>query len=294
MSRIESWQLKQKQAMSLDEKEKATALKIIQWYKHWNGQVYVAFSGGKDSTVLLHQVRRIYPSVPAVFCDTGLEYPEIREFVKTVDNVVWLRPKKTFKEVIEKYGYPIISKEVAQKIHEIRTTKSDRLRNIRLNGYPSGHGKLGKKWEFLLNSNIPISSNCCYCLKKQPVYSYISISKRNGIIATMASDSALRKLNYLRHGCNRLSGVHPNSQPMSFWVENDVWDYIHKYNVSYSSIYDMGYTNTGCMFCMFGIHLQKPPNKFQLMRETHQKQWDYCIHKLGCGKVLDFVGVKYE
>ena len=55
--------------------------RIIQWYEAKEGQVYVSFSGGKDSTVLLDKVRRLFPEVPAVFCDTGLEYPEIREFV---------------------------------------------------------------------------------------------------------------------------------------------------------------------------------------------------------------------
>lgn len=72
--------------------------------------------GGKDSTVLLNLVRQIYPNIEAVFVDTGLEYPEIRNFVKTFENVTWLRPKKTFKQMINEYGYPFISKEVSDKV----------------------------------------------------------------------------------------------------------------------------------------------------------------------------------
>ena len=105
---MEYWQLKQKQSLPLTQKIRLSEKRIEQWYNHWHGQVYVAFSGGKDSTVLLHLVRSMYPNVPAVFSDTGLEYPEIREFVKSINKVIWIKPQKTFKEVIEKYGYPVI------------------------------------------------------------------------------------------------------------------------------------------------------------------------------------------
>ena len=82
--------------------------------------VFVSFSGGKDSTVLLDLVREDYPKVEAVFIDTGLEYPQIRDHVKTFDNVTWLKPKMTFKQVIEKYGYPFIGKEVAEAVEGAR------------------------------------------------------------------------------------------------------------------------------------------------------------------------------
>ena len=121
MAEIEYWQLKQRQGQPLDIKEQLTANRIKAFYEKLNGQVYVSFSGGKDSTALLHQVRRIYPNVPAVFVDTGLEYPEIRDFVKTIDNVIWLKPKMPFNQVIEQYGYPVISKETAHWMSNILT-----------------------------------------------------------------------------------------------------------------------------------------------------------------------------
>ena len=87
------------QSLPLESKVLMTERRIAEWIERFGEDgVYVSFSGGKDSTVLLHMVRRLYPNVPAVFVDTGLEYPEIREFVKTIDNVVWLRPKMNFKK----------------------------------------------------------------------------------------------------------------------------------------------------------------------------------------------------
>ncbi len=108
-------ELRQFQAMPLKVKVAMTKVRIRDWVNEFgvNG-VYVSFSGGKDSTVLLHLVREEYPDVTAMFCDTGLEYPEIREFVKTFDNVDWVKPKMNFRQVIEKYGYPMISKEVSE------------------------------------------------------------------------------------------------------------------------------------------------------------------------------------
>lgn len=106
-------ELKHLRSQPLERKVRITQTRIIEWYEHYKGQVYVSFSGGKDSTVLLDLARRIYPDIEAVFVNTGLEYPEIVKFVQTVDNVTILKPKKRFKEVVEEYGYPVISKEVS-------------------------------------------------------------------------------------------------------------------------------------------------------------------------------------
>ena len=111
-------ELQQYQSLPLQSKINMTQQRIKAWVEHYGEDgVYVSFSGGKDSTVLLYLVRELYPNVPAVFVDTGLEYPEIRQFVKTFRNVTWLKPKKTFKQVIKEYGYPFISKEVSEKAY---------------------------------------------------------------------------------------------------------------------------------------------------------------------------------
>lgn len=98
--------LQQMQSLPLSAKIQMTKRRIRDWYDYFSGQVYVSFSGGKDSTVLLHIAREIYPDIEAVFVNTGLEYPEIQRFVKTFDNATILRPKMRFDEVIKTYGYP--------------------------------------------------------------------------------------------------------------------------------------------------------------------------------------------
>ena len=109
------------QRLPLEAKVCTTQARIYDWIDKWGADgVYVAFSGGKDSTVLLHLVREIALDVAAVFVDTGLEYPEVKRFAKSFDNVTVLRPKMRFDEVIKKYGYPLISKEVSECVSQAR------------------------------------------------------------------------------------------------------------------------------------------------------------------------------
>ena len=307
--------LKIMQSWSLARKIQVTQTRIIDWYQKNDGKVYVSFSGGKDSTVLLDLVRRIYPDVPAVFIDTGLEFPELREFVKTVHNVTWIKPKMNFKKVIQTYGYPLISKEVAQKIYQARK-KPDGYAAARFDDDSEHNKKYGKrysvsKWAWLKESDIPISNYCCMVMKKSPAKKYEKESKNKPILATMACESQLRKSAWLKNGCNAFNGVRPTSQPMSFWTEQDVLQYIKEFNIPYASVYGeikqgedgkyytSGYRRTGCVFCGFGCHLEKEPNKFQRLKQTHPKLWNYCMKPwdeggLGMKEVLDYIGVKYE
>ena len=92
---------------------------------------------------------------------------------------------------------------------------------------------------------------------------------------------------------------------MMFWTEQDVFECMQKGWVQYPSVYGSiieqngilsttGESRTGCMFCMYGVHLEPSPNKFQRMKITHPSIWDYCINKLNLKQVLDYIGVPYE
>jgi len=293
---MELWQLKQLQSLPLDAKVQKTLIRIREWYEYHDGNVYVSFSGGKDSTVLLNLVRSIYPDVVAVFSDTGLEFPEIRSFVKGIDNVEWLKPKMTFKEVIEKHGFPVVSKDVADCIEGGRKGQKYRLDRLdgTLKNKDGGKSRYDRtNWAYLLDAPFKISGLCCNELKKKPFKLYEKTTKNHPIVGTMAEESQLRTAAWLKRGCNSFETKRPMSTPIAFWTEKDIWNYIKTNKIEYSKIYDMGYKRTGCVFCMFGCHLEKYPNRFQRLSKTHPKMHDYCINKLGLKEVLDYIKVPY-
>lgn len=283
--------LKRLQKIPLDQKVNISLQRIDKFINGMKENVYVSFSGGKDSTVLLHLVRQINPNIKAVFVDTGLEYPEIRDFVKTVDNVEWLKPKYTFKEVIDKYGYPLPSKDVAQKIEEVKHTKSTKLLNKRLYGTDKGNiGKIPEKWKFLIDAPFECSKKCCNYLKLNPSKRYEKENNVFPFIGIMASDSVNRYNTIIENGCTVFDGNRPHSYPLFHWNEEDIWQYIKEKNIPYSKIYDMGYDRTGCMFCMFGYwHPSNKNNRFTRMKETHPKQYNYCMNKLGLKDIINYV-----
>lgn len=330
-------------ALDTEDKEIISYTKIEEWFTAWGGKCYVSFSGGKDSTVLAYLAAnwlahfRIPPwPLNLAFVNTGLEYPEIqrfvdeytawlrREFQRVTINLARLRPKMNVRQVIDRYGYPVVSKDTSFRARKLRyqsLTEDYRADQME---------RLGK-WKILLRAPFRVSEQCCDVMKKNTAYRYEGKTKEKPMVATMADEGRLRLQKWIATGCNAFEGKRPMGKPMSFWTEQDILRFLLDRHIPFASVYGeivasdgendysatltpcalhcTGCQRTGCIFCGFGAHLEKGENRFQRMRITHPKHHAFCVgggeydpadglwkpneKGLGYARVLDYIGVAY-
>lgn len=292
--------LKEMQNYPLEMKIALTNDRIRAWYREYNGNVFVSRSGGKDSDVLGDIVKKLYPDVPQVFINTGLEWDSVRRHGMDVADEV-LYPEINFVEVVKRYGYPVIGKEIAQRVCEARERpdgeSARRFTDCEHNRkYPQFSMEA---YAWLLDAPFKISHKCCKVMKKTPSKRYEKETGRKPIVGTLADESRLRKSNWLRHGCNAFDLDRPVSAPLSFWTEQDILKYIKEYNVELADIYGdivyeqdgyiyfmdltgcanlatTGIDRTGCCFCLFGA--QRDPDRFKRLKEKEPKKYDFVMN----------------
>jgi 3'-phosphoadenosine 5'-phosphosulfate sulfotransferase (PAPS reductase)/FAD synthetase len=294
------------QELTLDDKIQHALNAIRCWHEAWDGLVYILYSGGADSTVLRWLVHQVAPEVPAVFCHTGLEYPEVLRHVAKTPNVVTVRPKIPFTEVIKRHGWPLVSKRVARGISILRhpTDKNANITKL----YDEGINRFGEtaarfrtpdRWRFLIDAPFETSDRCCDIMKKEPSRRYQRMTGRMPFLGLLASDSQAREKSFLQHGCNAYDMKSPRSMPMAIWTKQDVWACIKRHNIAIPEVYGeiveeggqfrtTGVDGTGCVFCAFGLQMESEPTRFHQLYRSHPKLWTYCMDRLGLGEVLEY------
>ena len=179
------------------------------------------------------------------------------------------------------------------------------------------------KWKFLIDAPFYVSGKYCKVMKKKPFDKYLKKTSRVPITGTTASESRVRTQKWLQNGCNAWDATKKISNPLSFWVEQDVLLYLYQNKIPIASVYgeivkenevegqldfeDLGIfelgrptltttgcSRTGCMFCLFGITMDKCPNRLERMKITHPKQYEYIMKPveeggLGYKEIIDWI-----
>lgn len=303
--------------LSISEKVKITNQIIIDWYENNQGRVFVAFSGGFKSTLLLHLVRKLYPDVPAVFIDNELDYPEIKKFVSNNRNVTIIKPVRKYQEMLDKFGYQVVSKEVSENVQSYRNTGSEKalrmLKGILRNGKPNAFAT--KDWTYIIDAPFKISKQCCYEMKQKPLYKYASENK----LAVMKGNISSRAVNISNNSelvsfCNRYKPQYSKtkSYPLYFWNILEIFEYIYKNEVPYAKhfgeikfrynnyqkkgttyyITTKGY-NRGCLLCLCNLDKYDREKKFVEMKENYPDYYARAFMYHQYGRVCDFLGYKY-
>jgi len=293
------------------------ALKRIKEFHAFSGDygIVTAFSGGIDSVVLNHLVRTLYPQATAVFSNTTNEFKEIVQFVKSVPNVVEVKPKMSFIETMEVYGFPLANKESAEKVERIRkdpthknSTTRTYLTGITSDGSYNRNSKLFNMWHKLIDAPFDTTAKCCDVLKKRPMRAFQREHEVMPLIGTHIDDSNARRKSWIEKGCNLYDDKLPSSRPISIFTKQDVWDYIRINQLPYSDIYDdkiidgvliQGEESTGCELCAFGAHCEKVDlfniNRFQRSKARNPKRYQKILstknHGVEYREALSFCGV---
>lgn len=270
--------LRQRQGLPLELKIQKSIRTIEQFYEMYDGDVYIS-KGGVDSNIVEWLAKKsIYGDKIECVCVASVEPTENIKHNFELGNTL-LKSETTKKQVIEEWGYPIVSKQVAMAISRYTRTKHDWVKERRLNGYMGRNGKMimdgsiPKKYQGLIYAPFELSEKCCDKTKKSPLKKYEKgdkkkdIPRKYPITGEMASESRLRQNEYLKHGCIMHDKERPKCTPIGFWTSQDIMECILRYNIKIPAIYGeviknedntykfSGEQRTGCEICAFGLML---------------------------------------
>ena len=268
--------------------------------------------GGLDSIVLLLFLRKIGIDVPAISV-SGLEDFSIQKVHKQL-GVIRLQPGKSKIQILQEYGFPVISKQIAGRIDLLQnpTEKNKTVRHAIITGECGKLGhyaknsrmRLPQKWLELFagyeNENeqvhyrkapFKVSNKCCLYMKEKPCDQWAKEHNSRPFLGLMASEGGQREEALTEHGCNYFGKNVIRSAPFAPFLRQDLLQLALDLKAPVPEIYgtierDSGgvlYTTgaqrTGCSMCGFGIHLEKRPHRFDRLRERNPKEWEFWMYR---------------
>lgn len=327
---MDQWQFMQRQSLPYEAKI-IHAEKIAYEFRDWaiaNDKNLCVSIGGLDSITLWKFLKRLGIDVTPVSVSV-LEDISIQRIHKDIPGMVFLKPLMSKVDVIKQFGFPVISKEKANKIETLQnpTEKNSTVRNAIITGDTGKQGgyrtgtkmRLPQKWLDLFGgpenekygtdyktAPFKVSNKCCYYLKEKPAHNWQKENNMVPYLGLMASEGGQREKGLMKNGCNYYGKTTIRSAPFAIFHRQDLLRLAVELEVPVPEIYGEIVTDedgtlrttkaqrTGCSMCGFGIHIEKRPHRFDRLRETNPKEWEFWMHTVGWGEVLDYIGVSWE
>ena len=292
--------------------------------------------GGLDSITLFLFIKSLGINIPGISVSV-LEDKTVQAVHKKL-GLERLKPYKSKVEVIKEFGFPVLSKEIASKIELLQNPSEDNktVRHAIITGETGAYGgyrtetrmKLAQRWLNLFggyeNENegvnyriapFKVSSKCCYYLKEKPADDWAKKYNSVPFLGLMASEGGRRQKSLMLNGCNYFGKSTIRSAPFAIFNRSDLLRLAVEIGVPVPKIYgqirqkeDGTYfttkaQRTGCSMCGFGIQLEKRPHRFDYLRQTNPKEWEFWMYRCcidnngkayGWGRVLDYIGIPWE
>ncbi|MFR3650715.1 MAG: hypothetical protein ACLTXE_27075 [Enterocloster aldenensis] len=268
--------------------------------------------GGLDSIVLLLFLRKIGIDVPAISV-SALEDKSIQRIHREL-GVIPIAPGKSKVQILQEYGFPVISKKIAGRIETLQnpTDKNRTVRHAIITGECGAQGhyaknsrmKLPKKWleQFAGYENenegvnyriapFKVSNKCCLYMKEQPCDKWAKEHKSRPYLGLMASEGGQREEALTEHGCNYFGKGVIRSAPFAPFLRQDLLQLALDLNAPVPEIYGTierrpdgtlyttGAQRTGCSMCGFGVHMEQRPHRFDQLRVRNQKEWEFWMYR---------------
>lgn len=315
---MEPWEFMQKQNLPYEAKITLAKERAREFFNHCQGNVFVSVGGLDSMTLTLFLWKYVSKDIPAVSVSV-LEDKSVQAAHHQLPNMTFLKPSKSKVQVLKEYGYPIISKDIADKIEMIQnpTEKNATVRNAIITGQTGDYGgnkfsrfmKLADKWQKLFieqEAPFKVSGKCCYYMKEKPCDTYSRETGRAVYMGLMASEGGRRAKALIAHGCNYYGKTVTRSCPFAIFSRQDILTLALELGTPIPAIYGeikfqpdgtletTRARRTGCTMCGFGIHMEKRPHRFDRLRHDNLKEWEFWMYDMGWGKVLDYIGVGWE
>lgn len=249
-----------------------------------HSQPVVCWSGGKDSTVVLHLCLLNKPDIPVLYSDSGVDFPETNEFIKQLSkewelNLHVAKPKRGegFWDCVRKYGWPILGKTISMNVEQ--AIRAENIRN-----------KMSMTEKLLAKNQIHLSTRCCKLVRENPSKELEeTLCADVKTLGLKADESRARARLWTDHGdyyfvkryFGRNRGIW-KANPISIWTESDIWKYHEINSIPHCKLYDMGHLRNGCWPCAMGVR----NGQLKRLRISHPKLFKYLITKTEMGKEL--------